>query len=213
LRSSGSLAGGYNLPRRHCLQLKKIIWFLPWRWGQCVLPNRWDPTTSYNYKERRKNNSYNLFFTSRVLIIKMRWTVHVHIRRDRPTDQPINRPINRPINQPHLCEYSSWEANTSSVSQKIRPVLWNRKVHSPVHNSPSHLRILSQINQLHELLYHFFNMHLSVVLPPMPRSSNWSLSFWFYQQNTKCLYLLTHTCHMSCLSTSSSWKAIQIPWI
>ena len=60
----------------------------------------------------------------------------------------------------------SWEANRSSVSQEIRGILWNSKVHSRIHKNLSPARILSQINPVHASSM----IHFTFILPPTPRA-------------------------------------------
>ena len=43
----------------------------------------------------------------------------------------------------------AWEANRFSASQDIPRILWKPKVHHRLHNSPSPIPILTQINPVH----------------------------------------------------------------
>ena len=103
-------------------------------------------------------------------------------------------PHHTPSNYNNILIYSmeqspSWEANQISASQKIHPILRDRKVHYHIYKGLPPVPILNQINPVHYPQpppTHFLNIHLNIILPPMPMSSKWSPSLRFPHQNPVC---------------------------
>jgi len=56
--------------------------------------------------------------------------------------------------------------NSHSSTQEIRRLLWNRKFHYHVHNSPSLVPVLSQLNPVHKVSPNFSKIH-SKYYPPV----------------------------------------------
>jgi hypothetical protein len=61
--------------------------------------------------------------------------------------------------------------------------LWNLKVHHHVHTILPLDPILSQLNPVHPIDPYLPKVHVNVILPPMPRSSQWSVTFGPPNQN------------------------------
>jgi hypothetical protein len=86
-----------------------------------------------------------------------------------------------------------WKSDCHSVCQKKYPAfLWNR-----VHTGPPLDPMLSQPNPVRPIDPYLPKVHLNVILPPMPRSSLWSLAFGLPNQNPVSTSPLPHACHMS----------------
>jgi hypothetical protein len=71
----------------------------------------------------------------------------------------------------------------TQLVKKYPAFLWNPKVHYRVHKSPPLDPILSQLNTVRPIDPYLPKVHLNVILPPTPRSSQWSLAFRPPNQN------------------------------
>jgi hypothetical protein len=95
------------------------------------------------------------------------WQTHKGLTRRR-----INFDLNTTIQLINSMELSlSCEAASCAATQEFSNILWNLKVHYRVHNSPSPMPVLRQINQVHTTPSYFSNISLNIVLPPMSRCS------------------------------------------
>jgi hypothetical protein len=73
--------------------------------------------------------------------------------------------------------------NVTQFVRKYPTFLWNLKAHYCVHKCPPLDPILSQLNPVHPIDPHLPKVHLNIILPPTPRSSEWSLPLGPPNQN------------------------------
>jgi hypothetical protein len=71
----------------------------------------------------------------------------------------------------------------TQLVKKYPAFLWNPKVHYRVHRNPPLDPILSQLNSVRPIDPYLPQVQLNVILPPAPRSSQWSLTFEHPYQN------------------------------
>jgi hypothetical protein len=97
----------------------------------------------------------------------------------------------------------SWKANRFASSQEIHCILWNPKVHYPIHNCPPPVSILSQPNPVHTPTSHFLKIHLNVLLSSTPGFPHWSLSLRFSHRKLVHASPLSHPSYIPRPSHSS----------
>jgi hypothetical protein len=71
----------------------------------------------------------------------------------------------------------------TQLVKKYPAFLWNPKVHYSIHKSPTLDPILSQPNPVRLIDPYLRKVYINVILPPTPRSSQWSLTFGLPNQN------------------------------
>ena len=94
-----------------------------------------------------------------------------------------------------------WEANRFPGNQEISRILWNPKIHYPIHKCPPHVPMLSQLDPVHTPTSNFLNIHFNIILPSTPGSPKWSPSLRFPHQNPLYASPLTYTCYILHLAT------------
>jgi hypothetical protein len=98
---------------------------------------------------------------------------------------------------------SSWEANRFVGSQEIPRILLNPKVHYRIHNCPSPVHILSQLDPIHTPTSHILDIHLNIIFQSKPGYPKWPLSLRFLHLNPVYASPLPYTLYMPRRSHSS----------
>ena len=102
-----------------------------------------------------------------------------------------------------MVQSPSRKANWFAPSQEIPRTLRNPKVHYRLHKCPQPFPILSHITPVHTPSSHFLEIHLIIILPSTPGSTQWSLSLRFLHQNSVQSSPLPYTRYMPRPSHSS----------
>ena len=132
--------------------------------------------------------------------------------------EPLTRPLSKLT---CLLTYSvqqrpSWEANRFAASQEIPRISRNPKVHYRIHKCPPPVSILCQPNPVHISTSHFLRIHLNIIFPSTPGSTQWSFPLRFPHQNPVYAFPIPRSCYMPRPSHSSRsypnsiWWAAQI---
>ena len=82
-----------------------------------------------------------------------------------------------------MVQSPSWETNWFAASQEIPRISRNPKVHYLTHKRPPPVSILGQPNTVHIPTSHLMKIHPNIIHPSTPRSSQWSTSLRFPQQD------------------------------
>jgi hypothetical protein len=100
--------------------------------------------------------------------------------------------------------HEAWEAIQFAAGQEIPHILWNPRVHYHIHKCLPPGSILSQLNPVHTPTLHLLKIHLNIILPSMPGSPQWALSFRFSHQTSEHASPLPHM-HYLPHPSHSSW--------
>jgi hypothetical protein len=89
------------------------------------------------------------------------------------------------------------KSGQSLTLSRIRCFLWNPKIYYRVYKNSPLGPMLSQPNPVRPIDPYLPKVHLNVILPLMPRSSQWSLPFGSPNRTPVNTSPLPHVCHMS----------------
>ena len=83
-----------------------------------------------------------------------------------------------------MVQSPSWKANWFAASQEIPRISRNPKVHYRTHKRPPPVSILDQPNPVHISTSHLLKIHPNIIHTSTARSSQWSPSLRFPQQDS-----------------------------
>jgi len=92
------------------------------------------------------------------------------------------------------------EVTVTQLVKNFPSPLWNPTVHYRVHNSPSMVLILRQMNPVHLFLPYLPKNHFNNTLPSTPLSSEWSLPSSFRQKLFTHFSFLPYVLHVPPIS-------------
>jgi hypothetical protein len=111
----------------------------------------------------------------------------------------------------------SREADNCAANHEFPNNIWNPMIHYRIHKSPPLIRILSQVNPIHNISIYLTKINFNIVHIHTSSSSQWPLSFWLSHQCPICIPLLPHWCYMPCSSNPSwlhhsnyTWRIVQV---
>ena len=111
----------------------------------------------------------------------------------------------------------SRDVNRFSASQEITSILWNPKIHYPIHKCSPPVPILSQLDPVHTPTFHFLKVHLKLSSHLRLRLPSGPFPSGFPHQYPVYVSLLPHTSYMPRPSHSSRsyhtnniWGGVQI---
>ena len=91
----------------------------------------------------------------------------------------------------------SWKAKRFTASQKIPCILWNPKVHYPIHKCPPPISILCQLDPVRPSTSYFPKIHLNII-PPIYTSVSQVASFPQVSPPKSCIRLSSPPIRATC---------------
>jgi hypothetical protein len=109
-------------------------------------------------------------------------------------------------------QLSPWKAASCAVTQELRRILWNPKVHYPVQRSPPLVHILSQINPIHTTTTYLSKIFLRLFTRLRFRLPRCLYFSWLSHQYPTSIPILSYSCCMLCPSNPPSFDHSNYTW-